>query len=54
MTRQAGILIVCPDLLGYVKVEVERDVNLAKNLRKAREERELARKQGKKKNKETP
>jgi len=33
-------LMVCPDLLEYVRKEVERDANLSKNLRKAREERE--------------
>ena len=50
VTRQAGTLMVCPELLDYVKSEVERDASLAKNLRKAREERELARRQsGKKK-----
>lgn len=49
LTRQAGTLMICPELLDYVKGEVERDASLAKNMRKAREERELARKQGKKK-----
>ena len=49
VTRQASTLMVCPDLLDFVKGEVERDANLAKNLRKAREERELARKSGPKK-----
>lgn len=49
VTRQAGTLMVCPELLDYVKLEVERDASLAKNLRKAREERELARRQGGKK-----
>ena len=43
LTRQAATLMVCPDLLDHVKSEVERDANLAKNLRKAKEERELAR-----------
>lgn len=54
VTRQAGTLMVCPSLLDYVKSEVERDANLAKNLRKAREERELARRQGKKKGDDAP
>ena len=49
VTRQAGTLMICPDLLDFVKSEVERDASLAKNLRKAREERELARRQGGKK-----
>ncbi|CAE6921808.1 unnamed protein product [Symbiodinium sp. CCMP2592] len=43
LTRQAGTLMVCPDLLDHVRAEVERDANLAKNLRKAKEEREIAR-----------
>ncbi len=53
LTRQAGTLMICPELLDYVKGEVERDASLAKNMRKAREERELARKQGKKKGDDT-
>ena len=44
LTRQAGTLMVCPALLDYVKSETEREASLSKNLRKAREERELARK----------
>ena len=44
LTRQASTLMICPDLLSHVKTEVERDAALAKNLRKAREERELQRK----------
>ena len=47
--------MISPDLLSHVKEEVERDAALQKNLRKAREERELARKQNKgKKNEEGP
>ena len=38
-------------LLDHVRAEVERDATLAKHLRKAREERELARRAGKKGNK---
>lgn len=49
VTRQAGTLMICPELMDFVKSEVERDASLAKNLRKAREERELARRQGGKK-----
>ena len=52
ITRAAATLMVCPELLDHVKAEVERDANLAKNLRKAREERELARRGGGKKGKE--
>lgn len=37
--------MVAPDLLHHVKSEVERDATLSKNLRKAREDRELACKQ---------
>lgn len=51
VTRQAGTLMVCPELLDHVRAEVERDATLAKHLRKAREERELARRAGKKGNK---
>ena len=47
-TRLASTLMVCPELLEHVKSEVERDASLAKNLRKAREERELARRNAKK------
>ena len=47
-TRLASTLMVCPELLDHVKAEVERDASLAKNLRKAREERELARRNAKK------
>ena len=54
ITRAAATLMVCPDLLEHVKVEVERDAQLAKNLRKAREERELARKGKKNNDKDTP
>lgn len=55
LTRQASTLMVCPELMDFVKSEVERDASLAKNLRKAREERELNRKQNKgKKGDEAP
>lgn len=46
LVRQAGTLMIAPDLLDHVKTEVEKDVQLSKNMRKAREERELARKKG--------
>lgn len=48
LVRQAGTLMICPTLLEHVKSEVEKDVQLSKNMRKAREERELARKNKKK------
>ncbi|CAE7316484.1 unnamed protein product [Symbiodinium necroappetens] len=44
LTRHASTLMVCPELLDFVKSETEREAALAKNLRKARGERELARK----------
>ena len=52
VTRQFSTLMVCPELLDHVKSETEKEASLAKNLRKAREEREAARKQGGKKNKD--
>lgn len=45
MVRQSATLMIAPSLLDHVKTEVERDVQLQKNLRKAREERELSKKQ---------
>ena len=48
LVRQAGTLMICPKLLDHVKAEVQKDVELQKNMRKAREERELARRKGKK------
>ena len=45
LVRQAGTLMIAPALLDHVKQEVEKDVQLQKNIRKAREERELSRKQ---------
>lgn len=45
LVRQAGTLMIAPSLLEHVKLEVEKDVQLQKNIRKAREERELSRKQ---------
>ena len=48
ITRQYSILMICPQLLDHVKIETEKEANLAKNLRKAREEREAARKGAKK------
>jgi len=44
ITRAASTLMICPELLTHVKNEVEKDASLSKNLRKAREERELLRK----------
>lgn len=55
LVRQAGTLMICPQLLQHVKEEFEKDVQLQKNLRKAKEERELAAKaKGKKKQDENP
>lgn len=44
MTRQYSTLMICPELLDYVRAETEREATLAKSLRKAREEREALRK----------
>ena len=44
--RVLTALMVCPKLLDHVKADVERDASLAKNLRKAREEREALKKKG--------
>ena len=49
VTRQFSTLMVCPSLLEHVKSETEREASLAKNLRKAREEREASRKAAAKK-----
>ena len=48
VTRQYSTLMICPDLLDHVKAETEKEASLAKNLRKAREEREAARRAAKK------
>jgi len=53
LVRQAGTLMIAPDLLDHVKVEVQKEAELQKNLRKAREERDLAKK-NKKKGEEHP
>ncbi|CAK0840441.1 unnamed protein product [Prorocentrum cordatum] len=42
-SRAGGSLMICPLLLDCARSEVEREASLAKNLRKAREERESAR-----------
>ena len=57
VVRHAGTLMIAPSLLSHVKEETEKEVLLAKNLRKAKEERELAAKKGdgnKKKQEENP
>lgn len=54
VTRHYSTLMVCPDLLTHVKEETQKEASLAKNLRKAREEREAARKNKGAKNKEDP
>ena len=43
-TRTHTALMISPKVLDYVRAEAERDASLAKNLRKAREEREALRK----------
>ena len=48
LVRQAEALMICASLLEHVKSEVEKDIQLLKNIRKAREEGDLAR-EGKKK-----
>eukprot|EP00438_Fugacium_kawagutii_P018856 Skav230896 [mRNA] locus=scaffold2765:199618:204679:- [translate_table: standard] len=49
VTRQFATLMISPQLLEHVKSETEREASLAKNLRKAREEREATRKAAAKK-----
>ena len=46
--RETGELMICPELLDYVSKEVEKDVGIMKQLRKAREERSAAKKQSNK------
>ena len=46
--------MIAPALLDHVKAEVEKDVQLQKNMRKAREERGLAKKRGGKKGEDHP
>ncbi len=46
VTRQFATLMICPALLDHVKAETEKEAVLAKSLRKAREERDAARKAG--------
>ena len=41
LVRQAGTLMIAPALLNHVKIEVEKDVQLQKNMREAREERDI-------------
>ena len=54
ITRQYSTLMICPELLDFVKIETEKEASLAKNLRKAREEREAARRGKKGKASEDP
>jgi len=44
LTRSDAALMIAPSLLDHARSEAERSASLAKNLRKAREEREAARK----------
>ena len=41
---RSDVIMICPKMLEYVREEVQRDSELAKNLRKAREERDYLRK----------
>lgn len=55
LVRHSATLMICPQLLDHVKLEIEKEVGLQKNMRKMREERESARKAGnKKKGEENP
>ena len=38
-SREFGDAMVCPELLSHVGAEIERDANVLKQVRKAREER---------------
>ena len=51
-TRTASDLMVCPELLEYVRKEVEREASFAKNLVRAREEKDKLRKATKGKGKQ--
>ena len=44
LTRQDSALMTSPALLDHARTEAERSASLAKNLRKAREEREVGKK----------
>lgn len=44
ITRQYSALMICPELLDFVKSETEKEASLAKNLRKARGGRDAGRK----------
>ena len=44
MQQVDGALMISPALLDYARTEAERSASLAKNLRKAREEREALKK----------
>ena len=52
--ESGAALRVCPELLTHVKEETEKEASLAKNFRKAKEEREAARKNKGAKAKEDP
>ena len=42
--KEYGNIMISPELLEYVSKEAEKEVNVMKQVRKAREERALARK----------
>ena len=44
LARPEAALMLCPALLDHARAEAERAASLAKNLRKAREEREAGKK----------
>jgi len=46
--RTHGDVMICPELLDYVSKETEREASVMKQVRKAREEREMAAKNNKK------
>ncbi|CAK0822425.1 unnamed protein product, partial [Prorocentrum cordatum] len=46
LSRGSGQLMICPELLDVVRIDVEREAQLNKALRKGREERDAARKKG--------
>ncbi|CAK0890061.1 unnamed protein product, partial [Prorocentrum cordatum] len=52
LSRAGDLMMVAPALLEHVKLQVEKDAAIMKNIRKAKEERELRRKDNKGNNKE--
>ncbi|CAK0903612.1 unnamed protein product [Prorocentrum cordatum] len=52
LSRAGDLMMVVPALFEHVKLQVEKDAAIAKNIRKAKEERELRRKDNKGNNKD--